>query len=594
MPNMNIAFGGNTIVVPGSYYQDNVQQIFPVASQASLPLIYIGFAYNGTTNTAYNFVSPQDMLNFMRGGPASGYVSQLTNPSPSLNGANNITFIAVGSNVPATLTLDNASSGAITLTSAVSGVTSNLVQAEVVAGDQYASSTSNITLYDGYSNFTVTGNNLGVPLQVAYAGTATGSLSYSVSGTAGNAVSLTLTSPNSGESATINLGAGYYATTAQVVEYINGTGFWAASLVSDTGGQLPSQYLTPASGTLSPMTSGGDYQYAGLLAIPYDAWYWVNQFGSAVATAEVVSGASHTSSLALIPLTHFSGGSSTTPTNGAYASGFNAALNTPGWIVFADNNSLSVQLLGAQHAETASEAVNGLYRRFFTGSNVGDSVSTTTANAAALNSIETCYFYPGVKIVNTQTGQLQTFGGLTAAAMAAGIASANQVALPLTSKPLNAAGVEKNLTLSEINTLQIGGVCPIVLGGANGTTPIILSDFTTWQTDNNPLNVFTQQVACRWWTAYTLKNALQPFVGQIASPDTLVSVANAAKRALNSIIYTPGSNGVLASWDTSSLTVSYNGADQTVSVSAAATTVGQFRFITETVTVQLYSGTVTG
>jgi len=62
---------------------------------------------------------------------------------------------------------------------------------------------------------------------------------------------------------------------------------------------------------------------------------------------------------------------------------------------------------------------------------------------------------------------------------------------------------------------------PIMLGGQMARLPTIISDFTTWQVDANPLNVFTQQVACRWWLAYTMRNALQPYIGGIASPDTL-------------------------------------------------------------------------
>jgi hypothetical protein len=270
------------------------------------------------------------------------------------------------------------------------------------------------------------------------------------------------------------------------------------------------------------------------------------------------------------------------------------ALNQPGWVVFADSNAPAVQQLGAQHAETASTTLYGRWRRFFTGSSLGDSVSATLANAAAMNSLESCYVYPGVQVVSTFTGNTITYGGLYAAAMAAGIACANQVALPLTNKSLNAVGVETNLTVSQINQLQQGGVIPVGLGGANGNTPTIISDQTTWQSDSNPLNVFTQQVACRWWLAYSMVNALQPYVGGIAAPSTLTNIANAAIAALNASVYTPGSNGVLASWATGSLVVSYSGATQQASITASATTVGQYRFITETVNIQLYSGTASG
>jgi len=595
MPNMNINFGGNVLFQPNVYYQDNVSANFVPANQLTLPLIYLGYGYNGVAGSGYTFNNPTDLLNFIRGGPASGYVNALMNPSPALTGSNNITFIPVGVNTPATQTLMNeGGSGVIMLTTSSSGVPSNLTQAEVTIGTQYSGYSSDITLYDGYSNSTYVGNNLGVPFQLSYTGTATGVVTFMVSGTPGDATMLSVTSSNPGESFNVSLVSGAYSTASLVVEYLNGTGFYAASLISDTGGQLPSSWLSPTGATTLTPPGSGTLVYAPVIALPYDAAFWVNQFASTIATAMVVSGASSTSPLASQALTHFAGATSTPPTNGSYASGFNAALNMPAWTVFADSNTLAVQVLGAQHAETASEPVSRANRRFFTGSSPGDSITTTIANAAAMNSLESCYAYPGITLVNTNTGQVQTFGGIMAAAMAAGIASSNQVALPLTNKPINAVGVEYNLTPSELNQVQIGGIMPIMLGGANGTTPTIISDFTTWQVDTNPLNVFTQQVACRWWLAYTMRNALQPYIGGIASPDTLTQISNAAKAALNASVYTPGSNGVLASWLATSLVVSYDGPTQTASVSATATTVGQYRFITETVTVQLYSGTTSG
>lgn len=595
MPNLNISFGGNVISIPGVYYADNVSQTYPGPAQQTLPLIFLGYGYNGSSGTAYSFTSSTDLLNFLRGGPCSLYVEPLTNPSPNLVGSNNILFIPVGTNIPATITLNNAlGSAALLLSTATSGVPSNLTQVEVVSGFLYPAYTSTITLFDGYANTQATGINLGVPFQLAYAGTATSGLSYTVAGTAGAATSLTVTSPNPGESVTISLVSGAYSTVTSVIEYLNGTGLWAANIISSTGGQLPSSYLSPVSSyALSAVTSGGVFQYAPVVAIPYDANYWLNQFGQTIATSVVSGTPSATSPLANIPLTHFAGGTSTPPTNSSYAAGFNLALSYPGWVVFADSNALAVQILGAQHVETASEPVNSSWRRFFTGSSPGDSINTTLTNAAMMNCLEACYFYPGVQVVNTNTGQVQVQGGLYAAAMGAGIASANQVALPLTNKPLNAAGVEVVLTNSQINQLQIGGVVPIALGGANNNTPIIVSDQTTWQFDSNPLNVFTQQVACRWWLAYTMQRALKAYVGGIAAPQTLVQIANAAKAALNDSIYTPGSNGVLASWDTSSLNVTYTGSTQTAAVSAQATTVGQYRFITETIFIQLYSGSFT-
>src|SRR6202007_29263 len=129
--------------------------------------------------------------------------------------------------------MNEGGSGVIMMTTSTSGVPSNLTQAEVTIGTQYSGYSSDITLFDGYANTTYTGNNLGVPFQLAYTGTATGTVTFAVSGTPGNATDLTLTSPNPGESFMISLVSGAYSTVSEVVEYINGTGFYAATLISD-------------------------------------------------------------------------------------------------------------------------------------------------------------------------------------------------------------------------------------------------------------------------------------------------------------------------------------------------------------------------
>ena len=76
-------------------------------------------------------------------------------------------------------------------------------------------------------------------------------------------------------------------------------------------------------------------------------------------------------------------------------------------------------------------------------------------------------------------------------------------------------------------------------------------------------------------------NATLPFVGTIASPLTEINITNAVRSALNGLIFTGGSsNGVLASWDRTSLRLTYTGSQQLAAVTFNATLVGQNRFIT--------------
>lgn len=595
MPQQGTTFGGSYISLPGAYYQDNVTAAGPNTPPATPPLIFIGYGYGPKPQTPVTFTNPQDLLTALRGGPAAAFVPFLAQPSPSLAGAQYITFIDASENTQSTLTLTNATgAAAVVLTSTQYGPPSNLLQAAVAAG---STAGVKLTVYDGYANKTIAGDNLGVPFLLAYTGAASG-VTYNCAPASGAASGLfTLSSPTAGQSVSFAIGSGGYQTVAQLVAAINGTSYYVAQSLSSTGGQLPTNLLTTASGALTA-ASGTVYTYANIVSAQ-DIPYWANQFASSLVSGALASGAANTSTYfpAAIPSTPFAGAKGTPPTNTDYGNALNAALTTPGWAVFIDSNATAVQALGAQHAATASSPPYGMWRRFFTGSSLGDSVATTQTNAEALDSLETCYVYPGIYRTDTATGLNTLYSGLYAAAEAAGIACGNQIALPLTNKPLYANGVEVALTQSQLSTLQNSGVMAIwqpPRTGTNGGVPTVLSDVTTWQVDDNVENTSSQQVACRWWLAYSVVNALSQWVGSIASPPTEALILQTVIRCLNALIFTGGaSNGVLASWDRSSLKLVFNGTTQVAAITFNATLVSQNRYITVYVPVQALNLTLT-
>ena len=593
MPNLNVSFGGQTLVRPGSYYLDNVATTFQAQPPTTPPLIFIGYAFGLKPQTPYTFVDGASLTSAMRGGPAAAFVPFLMTPSAQLFGAQLITFINVGENTQSTLTLRNAAaSGVEILTSTNYGLPSNLLQAKVETGSLAG---KRVTIYDGFAASSVVGDNLGVPFALAYTGAATGGVSFTIATSGLNATNFNVTSPNTGETFNILLGTGNYATVGQIVQFLNGTGFYNAIIYGD--GTLPSQYLDSGqtSGTLTPSGTGG-YNYSNVTAALGSVHYWVTQYASSFASGSI-SGSITTLTSGLapanIPFTSFSGAASIPPTNNDYATAFNAALTIPGWAVVCDSNAAAVQSLGTQHAITASSPVAARWRRFYTGSSVGDSVNTTISNAQAQNSNRTIYTYPGIWNINPTTGLNQLYGGLYAAAAAAGMSTGNIVATPLTNKSILGTGVEALLTDTQINSLQQAGVMcirgstPPAAGSVAvaNIPPTIVSDFTTWQIDANPENVFEQQMKCRDWLAYSLVNAMTPYVGSIADIYDEVRILNAVKSTLNSLIYVPGSNGVLNSWNPAFLNLSYSGPTQTASISASVILVGQNRFITEYVTI---------
>lgn len=586
MPNLNQSFGGSTLIIPNVYYQDNVNANLPANAFPGLPLIFIGIGYGGVPKTAYNFSDANSLKTFMRGSNSARFVDFMTNPSSQVAGAQQFVYINPAPNTPASGALaDSAPSNVITLEAANYGAPGNSIQYEVSAGNTAG---INLFLSDPFTGEAYTGYNLGVPFQLTYTGTAT-AVSYTVTVSGGKAVSFATAGGNSGENVVLDLTTPSYSTITQVLQYLNSTGAYTAQLLSD--GNLPTSNLDAASTISLPITT-----VTNVTATLGDIVYWVNSVASSIASAAAVS--SVTSAPSAIPvangLQYFSGGTNVSPSNSDYGDAFNVALSQQGWVVFADSSNAGVQALGAAHVADASSIPAKTWRRFVTGSSLGDSLNTTVSGARALNSINCTYVYPGIQAVDPSSGNTVIYSGLYSAAAVAGMMAGGPVALPETNKAVNAVGVETLLTTSDINTLQQNGVMPIYI---NPTTnvPTIVSDLTCWQNDNNPENVFNQQVACRYALAYTLTAALQPYIGQVASTAGQIRVKNACVRALNNSIYNDSSgNGFLNSWDASTLVLSYDGTTQTLTITVNVVLVGQYRFIEFTVSVQPLELTSTG
>ncbi len=578
MPNASGSFMGATEIIPGVYTYSNVSADNLPTPPTTPPLVYIGFGYGLEPLTPTTFTSSTGLLNALRGGPASTYVSPMVNPSSELPGAGQITFISVGGNTQSSASLVNGSATAVVdLLSNVYGIPANLYQYEVSAGSVGG---IDLTIFDGYTSTTAEGLNLGIPFQMAYTGTASG-VTYSVVLSGGTATTFTTSSPNSGESLNIPLGSTTYPTISSLVQYLNGTGFYVASIVSSTGGNLPSTSLDAASSISLPL-SGTNYSYVNVTSILPDIAYWVNQY-SGLATATVPSGV--TSSPSQVPvdatLTHFTGGTSTPPTTTDYANGFNVALTTPAWVVFADSNSSAVMALGQQHVATANSITNRKFRRFVTGSSIGDSITVTTTNARNLNSQAVTYVYPGIYQTSTVTGVETLYSGLYLGAMIAGMMCGAPINTPLTAKTVNGTGLEVDLTPSQIQTLQNGGVLAVRVPHSSGV-PTTCMDVTTWQNNNNGANMFNQQVACNFYLQLALIYGLQPYIGGIAagSSSTLSKAKQQATYILNSEMFSESNpSGVLASWDPTSLSLTYNGQTRTIAISVNAILVNQIDFI---------------
>ena len=588
MPNLDVQFNGQTLIIPGAYYTDNVSAALQTTGALVPPLVWLVNSYGGKPLTPVTYYTAQDVTNALRGAPASDMVPWIFSPSTQLNGASLVTVIPTNSNTQATFNYTNGSGTTVlTATTANYGLPSNLMQTSTSAGSIAGTL---ITLYDGYTGNSIYADNLGVPLQIAYTGTVTG-VTLTVTQVASGATSLT-TAGAGVHNLNLTLGPAGYANIAAVAEAINGTGYFAAQVLNAgpgyTHGVLPSQALDAQATVALAPASGMTYTYVNLTAALTDPLHWFQYIATNYIGSASISGTSNAANqiAAGVPLTHFSGGTNAPPTLSTYASALNVALSIPGWVVIADQNITGLPALLAQHAITASNPPYRSWRRAVSGSNIGDSISSAITTAEGMNAFQATYVYPGVYRNNPTTGVNTLYGGVYVAAAAAAMMAGNPVMIPLTQKTLVGNGVEVSLTVSQIDQLQQGGVMPLSTFG-NTTIPQIVSDFTTWQNDSNPENVFNQQVAGRQYLGYVATAAMQPYTGTIQSTIAIGNQKRAMINALNAQVVTASSQGgVLNSWNNSTLILTYNGQQQCTSVSFQCTFVGQNRFTLVTAYVQ--------
>ncbi len=600
MPDNNYTYQGQVLVIPDVYVADNVRATAPVTGNTQLPLAFIAYGFGGvpaslvvgptpTVTGVPGYTVATDSASLrraLRGAPAKGFAQFIFNPTSeaALNGAQTVYYINASGNTQSTATVVGGGAtptNIFTLTSVDYGTPSNSLQYKVepgtVAGVKMTILDGNTVSGNGGSS--AIGDNLGVPLTLFYTGAAaspTYTITQTGTGVSAVATAFTFTSSVAGESFTLDLTASNLQTVSQLAAYLNGRGYLQATVVGD--GSLATSALDAASiiaVSKAATTNTPTNITATLGAI---AWF-VKKYASAFCTAvQLVA-----STPAVAPSTTngfvlFSGATSVPPTNQNYADALTLALSLNVGTVFVDNNSSSIQALLAAHLNTANQVVYGKFRMGATGSALAETDTTAIYNARAINSNYCVYAYPGVQRIDVDTGVNTTYSGLYSAAAVAGMMSGSVPEEPLMMKHINGTGMEKNIVaVSQIDALQKGGVM-VLRSDPYTNTPQIVSDLTTWQNDNNPSNVYVQAMRCRQTLWRSFQIGLKPFVGTIASPQTLGLVRSTVITILNGLL-NQGRGGILASWDVDSLKISYDSTVGVANITVSVSFVGVFKFI---------------
>ena len=579
MPNPNVAFNGQELVIPGVY-----GSVFTTAGNVSnpsgnLPLIFIAAGYGGVPQTAYSFFTQNDLSNAMRGAPSAAFAPFFYNPSSGVSGANQVIYINVSPSTQSSTVISGTLTGGpdislLTLTSTNYGSPSNLLSYSISTGT--VSPGYNLTLTDAYANTENTGYNLGVPFGLAYIGTAASGVTFSVENTTPYPT-FSLSSPNSGESFSYILTPENFPTVTSLVNAINGTGFYSAYTISSTNGAMPANQLDIVSSVSLPSPVSGAYNFVSVTAMLNDLAYYVNTYATPYATATVETGVTSVSTIKYSTLSgQFSGATNGVPTSSDYSSALDIALTIPASVVFLDSNAADIVALGVAHARSASQPSISMPRRFVTGPVTGTTISQVLSLSASYNSKETTVAYPGGYAPSPTSGASTLYSSLYTAAFYAGMMAGNPPATPLTNKPVNFTAPEVSLDVSQINELQMGGVMPIYLPSSTNI-PTIASDMTSWQNDSNPYNIFNQQVALSQALLIQLINTYQPFIGTvvISAKTTGAAIISRGQRLLRSLFGT-----IVSPQTTPVITATYNPVSESWAVSVTAALVGQTRFIT--------------
>jgi hypothetical protein len=163
--------------------------------------------------------------------------------------------------------------------------------------------------------------------------------------------------------------------------------------------------------------------------------------------------------------------------------------------------------------------------KWTTSSLITASIDRMLTYAEELNSDRMYYVGPGF-IAYDENGVKTTYNGCFSAALAAGLASALDVAEPLTHKSIKVLGLEYNLRWADLDQLLEGGVFPLEYDPGFGYR--VCQSISTWLVNDNYYRRELSTGRVGDLVARNVRDRLeQDFVGQKGTTTTLISIKNA-------------------------------------------------------------------
>lgn len=466
---MTFVIGGIAAVRPQAIAIVDDSQLVAANNINGVTVGLIGQSKSGPVNTPLFFTNPRDAAQVLVAGELLDALNRAYAPG-IVPGAYGIYVLRLDGDplisgnlaLPGVLALQNTTPATcIDLTGAHLGVLDNETAIKIVAN---GGGGVDITVY--YFGGQFSGIGVGAKaLSIAYTGAGV-TASVTITGSALTATASTVT-PTVISGDVLNLPFATYTTLQRLADAINANGAWVATIVGTNPG-APSANLDGAT-AVSALTVA---QFRADLAAQIA---WFNTVASAHVTAVKHAGAILPA--VAVAKTHLASGRDPVITTNSWAPGLAPLESVNLDILVPISGDAAVHGLVQAHCENMSDPRNKHERRAIVGGAAGETPTQAVTRALAINSAYVQLVYPGLKDPDSN-GTLAVIPPYLVAAQKSGISAGLRRGWAATFQYLKAAGIERNCSQSELDTLELGGVMGVEFVTGQGFR--VVHDQTTY------------------------------------------------------------------------------------------------------------------
>jgi hypothetical protein len=391
-------------------------------------------------------------------------------PGSEVQGASEVYLVPVNPATQAAKTFDSK----LTLTSYMYGLPANQIKAKIEAG------TTGKKVTVEYQGNTETFDNLKKDsFSVQYTGVGSAAtLAIDVA-----AATHLLTTTVTGASDNLSLDLNVYTTIQSLVDAINATGKYTATILTGS----PADPSIQLDNVTAQAIKASAYTCTSNLQAIIDG---INKGSGYVSATRVTDAAAAPADAGW---TYLTGGANGSATTDDWDQAFQLLKTMDIDLILPLTSDASIHAMADSHADYMSGPNGKSERRVFVGGALQNwtgeanraTALTALKNAAkALNSDRTMHTGLGSKHYGPD-GKSKLYPGYITAAMYAGIAAGGSPVLPLTRKYLRCLGLEVELRVSEIEELLEGGIAVPIPDTVQGAGYVISRQVTTWNQDSD-------------------------------------------------------------------------------------------------------------